>query len=578
MNEEPREIQQGARLWQEPEQPENSPGGLEVRKGARSLRTHLLVLAIVVLIPQIILGSIISYRYADDARANIERQTIAGAERYAQELDRYLEGAVASIQALAGSVHSTPDSRDLYDRAQELLPLRGSAIVMRDRTGQQVLNTTLPYGTPLPPTASAAVREADELVFTTGEVAFSNVYTGTTNKDWFVLADVPVRIDGEIRYAMNIAIRSQDLRDRLLRQIPEGWLATILDKDFRVIARAVDHARFVGQKANQPIINAIMTGNSGTTRSTTLDGRQVFASFTKSQISGWTTVISVRLDIMEQPLRALWRDLALLALLSIAFSTAAALLWSRRLMRGMKQIKEDALLLADEKTIRQSATGVSELDDLNLSMIDAAAKLKVRSKRQRTLLAELNHRVKNTLAIVQSIAGRTVTEGGGAPTVAASLSGRVAALAAAHDALTHADWGGADLGDLVGRVGAINGIEVETEGPGVLLTPKATVAMAQVLHELAARGGGARPKEPKVEPPAIVWAIEEERLWFTWFDLTGDMQRPAAGSFSEKIIDLSMTRQLDGAYAWGAGEEGWTFEAHLPLRSTMSDNARAATF
>ena len=57
-------------------------------------------------------------------------------------------------------------------------------------------------------------------------------------------------------------------------------------------------------------------------------------------------MISVQIDVMEQPLRALWRDLALLALLSIAFSTAAALLWSRRLMRGMKQIKDDALLLA----------------------------------------------------------------------------------------------------------------------------------------------------------------------------------------------------------------------------------------
>ena len=575
MKHEPRRVLKAAHVWEEHKQPDHIETAVRDHKPAPTLRQNLLVLAMVVLLPQLFLGAIISYRYADDARREVERRTISSSERYALDLERYLEGAVASVQALAGSVQ--PDNlRDLYDRARRLLPLRGSAVVMRDRTGQQIINTTLPFGASLPRTESNAVREADAQVFATGQVVYSDVYLGTTNKRWFVLFDVPVNMNGQVEYALNIAIAADELRDRVFQQMPEGWMGVILDRNHKIIARTIGHDRYVGQQANVSIVDGISSREAGTVRSTTLDGVDVFASFVKSPASGWTTVISAPVKSLEAPVRALWRDLILLALLSVSFSAAAAIIWSRKLVYGMRKIKHDALLLADENRITQVSTGISELDDLNTAMIDVSGKLYARSKRQRALIAELNHRVKNTLAIVQSITGRTVTEGGGDSQIASVLTGRVAALAAAHDALTHADWGDTDLEDLVRRLAELNGLKIDVNGPRILLTPKTTVALAQVMHELAWRHGRPDRAEFKEVCGGVSWQVCEEQLCICWRDPPTSLPAGKATGFSEKIIELSINRQLDGSYKWVGSETGWTFEALVPLRSSLSHNARPA--
>lgn len=69
-------------------------------------------------------------------------------------------------------------------------------------------------------------------------------------------------------------------------------------------------------------------------------------------------------------------------------------------------------------------------------------------KRQQLLLAELSHRVKNTLAVVQSIAHQTMRSGGSSEDFIRSLDGRLSALGSAHDLLVETEWQGADLGAL----------------------------------------------------------------------------------------------------------------------------------
>jgi len=70
---------------------------------------------------------------------------------------------------------------------------------------------------------------------------------------------------------------------------------------------------------------------------------------------------------------------------------------------------------------------------------------KAAEERQRLLTAELNHRVKNTLAVVQSLAARSLTEGRQLAEAREVFSRRLSALAAAHDLLTRSEWRGADL-------------------------------------------------------------------------------------------------------------------------------------
>jgi two-component sensor histidine kinase len=104
------------------------------------------------------------------------------------------------------------------------------------------------------------------------------------------------------------------------------------------------------------------------------------------------------------------------------------------------------------------------------------------------LLNELNHRVKNTLATVQSVTEQTLRAAGVEKDVRTSLSDRLMALSQAHNVLVAQSWAGADLRAVVG--GALNPHDrspavVELEGPSVRLSPALAVGFSLVLHELA---------------------------------------------------------------------------------------------
>jgi PAS domain S-box-containing protein len=106
---------------------------------------------------------------------------------------------------------------------------------------------------------------------------------------------------------------------------------------------------------------------------------------------------------------------------------------------------------------------------------------------QTLLINELNHRVKNTLAIVQSITHQTLRSGAGPDRLRDDLEGRLAALAAAHDVLTREHWASASLREIIGDAVAPFGGEnrFTIGGPELRLDPRTAVSFALAMHELA---------------------------------------------------------------------------------------------
>src|SRR5262249_19021491 len=108
--------------------------------------------------------------------------------------------------------------------------------------------------------------------------------------------------------------------------------------------------------------------------------------------------------------------------------------------------------------------------------------------RQRLLLSELSHRVKNTLAVVQSMARQTFRRAKDYRQALSSFEGRLGALSAAHELLVGSDWKGAQLEALARRqLGAQlfeNGGRVKLSGPPVLLPADLATPFGLMLHEL----------------------------------------------------------------------------------------------
>lgn len=107
-------------------------------------------------------------------------------------------------------------------------------------------------------------------------------------------------------------------------------------------------------------------------------------------------------------------------------------------------------------------------------------------EQQRLMVNELNHRVKNTLATVQSVALQTLRNAVSLDSARGALNERLLALAKAHDVLTRESWEGADLADIVESAIEAHaaGARVTAAGPRVRLAPKRAVALAMALHEL----------------------------------------------------------------------------------------------
>ena len=172
---------------------------------------------------------------------------------------------------------------------------------------------------------------------------------------------------------------------------------------------------------------------------------------------------------------------------------------------------------------------------------------------QRLLVDELNHRVKNTLAIVQSLAQQSLKAADVEPRKA--FERRLSTLAAAHGLLTRESWTGASLISVIEIAlapfadGAAT--RFETRGPELRLTTKTAVAIAMGLHELAtnaAKYGALSRPEGRV---AIEWRIAdvdgEPRLHFEWRERGGPaVTPPAQRGFGSRMVEKGLAAELSG--------------------------------
>lgn len=199
---------------------------------------------------------------------------------------------------------------------------------------------------------------------------------------------------------------------------------------------------------------------------------------------------------------------------------------------------------------------------------------------QRLLVNELNHRVKNTLATVQSVAGQTLRNAADLGDARESLTTRLLALSRGHDILTRESWDGAELADIVAAVVASHG-EVERfsiEGPPVRLAPKAALALSMALHELmtnAAKYGALSNADGHVR---LVWkrvatADAQERLNMTWEEINGPVvSRPTRQGFGTRLITGGLARELGGNVRLDYPPGGVVCEIDAELARTGQSN------
>ncbi len=185
-----------------------------------------------------------------------------------------------------------------------------------------------------------------------------------------------------------------------------------------------------------------------------------------------------------------------------------------------------------------------------LLIVTDIAERKRAEDHQTMLVAELNHRVKNILAVVQSVASQTLTASRSLPQFRTAFEGRLRAIALAHDILTQLRWGEVDLGHLVARSLAPywGGEQVAWSGPTLLMAASAVVSLAMVLHELATNAAKYGAFSNDVGRVEIAWrALDGSMAELTWAERGGP---PIAGEpvqgFGNKLITRVIAYDLQG--------------------------------
>ncbi|WP_052401874.1 hybrid sensor histidine kinase/response regulator [Muricoccus aerilatus] len=354
-----------------------------------SVRAHLAVFALSIIVPLLCLLGLAGWVAVQQARREYEHQTILVTRNLAFDLDRELASYSGILKALATSpAIQDGDLRRFHEQAAQMAP-PGGAIVMRDRSGQQLINTLFPFGTPLPVTAAPAVLAADECVFRTGAPCVSDLYVGTTDRQPYVLLDAPVMRDGEVVFALNIAVRAQRLTSLLSgdRTAP-GWVVSILDRQDRIVARSAEHDRFVGQLAN-PALRANVTAAEGSVRSVNVAGVPVWGAYVRLPGWGWRVATGVPEAMLSAPLRQSMRYFGWVGLIGLGLSAAATLLYARQLAYAIGVLSSMTREVGRAAPLSPVSTSILEVNGVSASLAEAAANLRVSSAERDRAQADL---------------------------------------------------------------------------------------------------------------------------------------------------------------------------------------------
>jgi two-component sensor histidine kinase len=197
-------------------------------------------------------------------------------------------------------------------------------------------------------------------------------------------------------------------------------------------------------------------------------------------------------------------------------------------------------------------------------------------ERLNLVVGEMRHRVKNIIAVMQSITVRTFVDGKSIDEARVIMSGRLLALGRAHDLLTRASWQGASLKGVVQAEIAAFSERFNLHGPEIVLNPSATQTFALALHELATNAvkyGALSSPQGRID---VRWSMtedsEEPRLKFHWVERGGPpATSPERKGFGLTLLNNAMMSDFDRPPRMSFTDEGFEYEVDAPLAVVIAD-------
>jgi PAS domain S-box-containing protein len=358
----------------------NAKSGLAVSKlfdGSRSslsLRGYLALIVISILVPLLLFAAILFSRYYYTELARIDDDLRDDARELALAIDRDLQGQLFTLRAMSlARLITNRDFAGFYQQALKVREFTGVDILLRDsRTNQQLVNTRVPWGTPLP----VESVPGDDQVIATKKPYISGVFVGAVAQRPLYTITVPVLEGGDhVAYFLQLSLELERLVDLLNANILPDRAAGIVDRDHRFLARTRSFDQFVGKRAPESFIEQTAT-TEGYWRGVDAEGEMVRAGFARSKLAGWWIWVSTPERVVQNSLRnALWTLGAVGAALTI-LAVLVAYLVGGRLAGAIGSLSAQADALGRGESVSMARLPVRELDAVSRQLVAASAQRK----------------------------------------------------------------------------------------------------------------------------------------------------------------------------------------------------------
>jgi two-component sensor histidine kinase len=480
-----------------------------------SLPVRLALLVAGTTLPLILFaGGIVFHNYMQD-RTDARQRVLETVRAIRLTLDAEMQRMTGGVQVLAlTDALKTGDFERFRPIAMGFLEQYGKhgTILVADRDGHQLFSSATTDTANLPLRSN---REITKRVFETRQPQYSDLFYGIVKKSLIVTVEVPVFRDGEVIYDISFSPPIEMFQTILEKQRPSAdWTLSLLDRQAVVFARVPNPLETIGKQASPSVYERMISEHEATLSSVSLEGLPLLSSFTHSPLTGWIIGAGISETSLVAPL---WRNLAITSLIG-GIMLAIGLAFAVRM-----------------------ATTIARAEMLHDLLIE-----------------ELNHRVKNTLAILQAIAVQTFRSA--SRFEREKFEGRLGALAEAHNLLSKEKWQGSELEDVIGRVlkpYRLNTPErIRITGPKVALSPRLAVVLSMIVHEIATNAAKYGALSNDTGAVDLSWELlnhadtakkQPARLKLTWRETGGPVvSAPIQRGFGSRLIERSARDQLGG--------------------------------
>lgn len=385
-----------------------SPSAGQLRR--QSLRVALLRLVLASLVPLVLVTAAFLWMQWDMHRTAAIEALRERVQALALAVERELGVNLAILETLAALPEI--DARDWAGfhavAAAAIQPRALGWIVLVAPSGQMLINTQAPIGTPLPNLLQVYSKQQeiewqgrrlpsfDLRVFEpvrSGRASVTGLFYGPVAQRPVLSVAVPVRRDGESRYALNMGF-TPDALASLLAGAPGTALTIILDGNGRIIGRSVDVARFLGLHGPPPFDRIAALQGEGVGEGTTLEGVPVMYAYRRLSLADWTVVVALPRQEIFAPVYRTFLPWLVATLLLVGIGIYLAQRLQRRLVAPLTALAASADALQHGETPVIPATRIHEVDTLCRALQRAA-------QTERTAREELERRVRERTASLE---------------------------------------------------------------------------------------------------------------------------------------------------------------------------------